>query len=43
MLVDVILIDVMFEARDSCELACDMRDLRANGDNATFASGTKIP
>lgn len=34
---------VKFDARDSWELARDKRDLRANGESATFDSGTKRP
>lgn len=43
MLVDAKLCIVMFDARDSCELARDIRALRANGERLTLASGTKSP
>lgn len=34
---------VPIEVSDSLEPARDIRDLRANGDNDTFAKGTNIP
>lgn len=43
MLVDAKLPNVKFDARDSCELARDKRDLREIGDNETLLSGTKSP
>lgn len=46
-----VLVDVMLpmvpmvpkDVSDSFEPALDKRDFRANGDNDTFANGTKIP
>lgn len=41
--VDVMLPMVPIEVSDSFELERDKRVLRDNGDNETFAKGTKIP
>jgi hypothetical protein len=42
-LVDAKLPSVMFDVKDSCEFCLDNRIFRANGEIATFESGTNKP